>query len=157
MIDREALTTHLDDHLAGARAALAVLDRLDPDPRDRLDLEALRAYIDADRVVLEGLVERLGGTPSGVKKAAGWVAGMLSRPKLADDRALGRFESLELVALGILGKHALWCALAELGTALPGVGALELEDLERRAVAQHERVERARLAWVRPAFAERSG
>jgi hypothetical protein len=152
VIDRDALTTYLDDHLAGAQAALALLDRLEPDPGDGLDVRGLQREIEADRGVLEGLVGRLGERPSDVKKAAGWVAGRLSRPKLADDGALGRFEALEVLALGILGKHSLWCALAELEGALPELAGLGLDALRRRALAQHERVEHARLACARRAF-----
>jgi hypothetical protein len=152
MLDLDRLTTYLDDHLAGAQAALALIGRLEPDPSDGLDLEALHREIDADREVLAGLLEACGAEPSRVKRAAGWIAEKLSRPKLADGDALGRFEALELLGLGILGKRALWRALAAVRGGEPRLEALALEELEERAVAQHARVERARLASVRRAF-----
>lgn len=158
MLDRDALRTYLDDHLAGAQAALGVLGRLEPDPADGLDLVALRREIEVDREEAVRLVEHLGERRSGIKRAAGWVASQLSRPKLPDDGALGRFEALELLSLGILGKRALWRTLATLREEEPGLQLLDLELLERRAVEQHEQVERARLACAQRAFrAEQSG
>jgi hypothetical protein len=159
-LDLETLTTYLDDHLAGAQGALALLERLEPDPSDGLDLEGLQREIEEDREAATRLLETWGEKPSGIKRAAGWVAQQLSRPKLPDDGALGRFEALELLSLGILGKRALWRTLAALradaaAETLPS--ALELERLEARANDQHERVERARLACARRAFHARPG
>ena len=152
MIDRDALTTYLDDHLAGAQAALVLLERLESDPADGLDVRKLHREIDADRAVLESIVERLGDRPSGVKKAAGWIAGRLSRPKLGDG-ALGRFEAFEVLSLGILGKRALWRVLSELGPAATHLDPLVLDELTQRAHEQYDRVERARIACARNAFA----
>jgi hypothetical protein len=157
MLDLDAVTTYLNDHLAGAQAALALLDRMEPHPGDGLDLEALRQEIDADREVAVGLLSGWGSSPSGLKQAAGWIAEKLSRPKLDADDALGRFEAFELLSLGILGKRALWRALAEAGGDDPRLADLDLGRLEQRALAQYERVEQARLAWARGAFrSERS-
>jgi hypothetical protein len=94
VVDRGALSTYLDDHLAGAQGALALIERLEPDPADGLDLDALQREIEADRQALIRLLEAWGEKPSGVKRAAGWIAQQLSRPKLPDDGALGRFEAL---------------------------------------------------------------
>lgn len=152
MIDRDALTTYLDDHLAGAQAALVLLERLESDPADGLDVRELHREIEADRAVLESIVERLGDRPSSVKKAAGWIAGRLSRPKLGDDGALARFESFEVLSLGILGKRALWRVIAELGPAASHLDPLVLEELTQRAQEQYERVERARIACAHGAF-----
>jgi hypothetical protein len=151
-LDLDALGTYLDDHLAGAQAALALIDRLEPDPADGLDLEALKREIEADREAAVQMLEGWGTKPSGVKRAAGWVASQLSRPKLPDDGALGRFEALELLSLGILGKRALWRTLAAVGAGEPRLGTLELERLEARALEQYEQVERARLACAQRAF-----
>src|SRR5690606_33368745 len=47
MLDTDALSTYLSDHLAGAQAALALLDRLGSDPVDELDPQALQREIEA--------------------------------------------------------------------------------------------------------------
>jgi len=151
-LDLDALGTYLDDHLAGAQAALALIDRLEPDPADGLDLDALQREIEADRAVAVQLLEGLGDKPSGIKRAAGWIASQLSRPKLPDDGALGRFEALELLSLGILGKRALWRALAAVQDGEPRLQDLDLARLEARALEQYERVEQARLACAQRAF-----
>jgi hypothetical protein len=146
------LTTYLDDHLAGARAALALIDRLEPDPRDGLDLVSLHRDVEDDREVLVALLESLGEGPNRLKQAAGWIGEMLSRPKLADDEALGRLEALELLSLGILGKRELWRALAAIREEDPRLAGISFDRLDARAVDQYERVERARLAWARRTF-----
>lgn len=152
MLDSDVLSTYLTDHLAGAEAALGLLDRLGSDPRDELDPQALQREIEADRDVLAGVLEALGSGPSGLKRAAGWVAEKLARPKLPLDEPLGRFEALELLSLGILGKRALWRALATCADADGRLARFDLTDLAARAEAQHAAVERARLAWARRAF-----
>jgi hypothetical protein len=156
MLDIERLRTYVDDHLAGAQVALGLLERLEPDPADGLDLAQLQREIEEDRALLVAALERLGERPSGVKRAAGWIAQQLSRPKLPDDRALGRFEAFELLGLGILGKRGLWRALAALDEPLP-LDRGQLASLEQRALDQWERVERARLAWAREALRDGGG
>src|SRR5690606_36539554 len=140
------------DHLAGAQAALALLDRLGSDPVDELDPQALQREIEADREALAAVLAAVGSGPSGLKQAAGWVAEKLARPKLALAEPLGRFEALELLGLGILGKRALWRALAACADADARLARFDLADLAARAEAQHAAVERARLAWARRAF-----
>jgi hypothetical protein len=152
VLDRDRLATYLNDHLGGAHAAVSLLARIEPDPADGLDVAALRREIEADVGALESLLASLGERPSGVKKAAGRIAETLTRPKLPDDEALGRFELLELLALGILGKRELWRALREVSDGDPRLVPSELERLEQRAREQFERVEAARVVWARRAL-----
>ena len=49
------------------------------------------------------------------------------------------------LSLGILGKLALWRALAVAAERVPMIRRLDLGALERRAREQHERVETGRL------------
>lgn len=154
MLDVESLATYLDDHLAGAGAALELIERLRLDPQDGLDLESLYREIDEERQLLVALREKLSskGPLKGLKRAASWVAERLSRPKLVDDTGLGRFEALEVLGLGILGKRAMWRALATLRDDDPRLAAVAFDTLEARGREQHRRVERARLASAQRAF-----
>src|SRR5436309_1339004 len=115
----DPVATYLNDHLAGSVAAIDLLEHLERSHAGT-DLAPffarLRADILADRDELAALMDRLGVTPSRVRKAVAWVAEKFTRLKLhLDDAADGAFrllESVEAVALGIEGKRALWRSLA---------------------------------------------
>jgi len=148
----EALTTYLNDHLAGAAAALQLLDQLtdaSETAEDKQFFTALHADISEDRDVLENLLKKAGGQPSGLRQVGGWVAAKVGQLKLAIDNpargTLDRLQALEVLALGIQGKMALWRALRVAGPGLPEVRELDLDRLERRALDQHERVEARRV------------
>ena len=60
-----------------------------------------------------------------------------------------RLEEIETLCLGIEGKRLLWRALA---SADGGLAGFDFEDLERRAEAQRDRLERFRLQVASTAF-----
>jgi hypothetical protein len=62
---------------------------------------------------------------------------------------LGTFEALEALALGILGKLALWRALAVSAAADARLRGVDFDHLAARAQAQHARVEERRLEAAR--------
>src|SRR5215218_6124516 len=107
----ETLGTYLNDHLAGATAAIDMLTHLEQfvgSGRGRF-FALLRADIEADRAELEQFIERLGETRSGVRQAVAWVAEKVARLKLkADAGPLHELEAVEAVAIGIHGKGSLW-------------------------------------------------
>ena len=151
------LATYLHDHLAGATAGLELVEAL----RDQHEGEALGRFaaqlageIEFDRRTLEALAERVdpGGNP--LKEAGAWLAEKVSRLKLGRAAAgeLGTFEALEALTLGILGKRALWDALAVIAPQDPRLSGLDFGDLSRRAQAQHARVEEQRLETARTAL-----
>ena len=160
----EHLSTYLNDHLAGAVAALELLDHLEQahagTPVARTVAE-LRKDIEADRATLEALMARLQVPESAPRKATAWLAERLARLKLRfDDPADGAFrlfESLEIVSLGIEGKLGLWRALAAAAPATPAVSGINLDSLMRRATDQRERVETMRIASARVALSMRPG
>jgi len=150
MIDPQRLAVYANDHLAGATAALELLGRLASAPDAPASDVFARLYEDVleDRRQLEALLARIGERASGVKQAAGWLAEKLARLKLgagAGDDALERFEALEILALGILGKRSLWRALGVVAATDPALAALDFARLEARADEQYARVERERL------------
>jgi hypothetical protein len=154
------LATYLNDHLAGAVAALellAHLERAHAGTSVGRALIELRADIDADRETLESLMRRLHVTESRPRKATAWLAERLAWLKLRlDDSGHGAFrlfESLEAVSLGIEGKLGLWRTLAAIAPALPDVSALDYETLIRRATDQRGRAEALRLEAAPAALA----
>jgi hypothetical protein len=153
---REALTTYLNDHLAGSVAAVQLLDRLvrgASEPEAREFFTAIRADVQEDQGTLVSLLRRSGGTKSGLRQVGGWLTAVFGRLKLwLDDPAgssLHQLEALEALSLGIQGKYALWRALAAVADRCPALREVELPRLERRALEQHGRVEARRLVVAR--------
>ena len=153
-----ALSTYLNDHLGGATAALQLLEHLADSaatPDERAFFRTLHAEVAEDQGVLERLIERTGGQPSGFRQVGGWIAAKLTELKLTADNpargTLDRLQALEMLALGILGKRALWRALGQLQH-FPGVQQLDLVRLEQRAQDQYERVEDRRVLAARRAL-----
>ena len=157
-MSRDALSTYLNDHLAGSVGAVELVERAirenEGDPfAERLSqvLQEIRE----DQAVLEGVIERVGGSQSALKKAGAWLAEKAGRVKLGGtDRPgeLSRMEVLEMLAMGIHGKRALWRALRTVAARHAELQGLELERLEQRAVEQHEEVEALRLEAAQAAL-----
>ena len=150
----DPLATYLHDHLAGAVVAINLLEAL----RDQHAGEPLGQFavgllveVEADRAVLQGVAERVGAGPSGLKEATAWLGEKVSRWKLRRRAAggLGTFEMLEALALGILGKLALWRALAAVVATDARSGGVDFGHLAARAEAQHARVEERRMEAAR--------
>ena len=118
-------------------------------------LTRVLAEIRADQAVLQGLVERIGVGQSPLKKAGAWLAEKAGRVKLGgtDEPAeLSRMEVLEVLAMGIQGKRALWRALGVVADRHAELRELDLDWLERRAASQHEEVDAMRLEAARAAL-----
>jgi hypothetical protein len=159
-MEEKGLATYLEDHLAGATAAIDLLKNLEEDhagqPLGRT-LGEIRDDIAADRSTLAAFGERAGHGEHSVKEATARLGEKLSRWKLERGLAgpLGTFEALEFLALGIWGKRALWRALLSIvgmDARLGSTGA-DLERLIRRAEEQHDRIEALRLQLAPEALA----
>ena len=159
-MSQPTLGRYLNDHLSGSEAAVRLLTRLSS-RYSRTDLgrffAGLLHDIRADQQALRDLTDRIGVKRSVMKQAAGRLAEVAARPKLrfGTNEPLGLFESLELLALGILGKRSLWQALLRLAPSDRRLDLRELMRLDARALAQHTRVERRRLAMARMALGTR--
>jgi hypothetical protein len=149
----DPLATYLQDHLAGAVAAIELLEALRSQEADQplgRVATGLLQEIEADRETLRGLVARIGAQPSVLKEATAWVAQWISRWKLGQlptDR-LGVFEALEVLSLGILGKRALWRAMQAIASTDPRLGDVAYDELLARAEEQFSRVEGLRLDYA---------
>jgi hypothetical protein len=153
-----SLVGYLNDHLAGSVVALELLEHLIPHHQGT-DLGAvladLRREIAEDQDVLRRLIDELGGE-SLLKKAGAWVAEKVARLKIAPTGSdqLALLEALETLTLGILGKRALWRALAMVRSRSDApLARLDLEHLERRAETQYAQAEAQRLQAARRVIA----
>jgi hypothetical protein len=150
------LVTYLQDHLAGATFAVSLLHDLSGQtidaPTAQLAAELL-PQIEKDRAVLEGLVADMGEDSSTLKEALAWFSQKAGRMKLSMSEPEGVFEAVELLALGVLGKLALWNALETLASSNSSVSKLDLDSLCDRAKAQHAALEDRRRRLATKAFA----
>jgi hypothetical protein len=111
--------------------------------------------IEQDQKVLQRIIDQVGKKPPNLKQAAGWLGEKVSAFKLKRDTAggLGSLEALEILALGILGRIALWRALAVIDETSKQVRGIDFEQLIARAQDQHARVEENRLRVARTPLA----
>jgi hypothetical protein len=153
-----ALTTYLNDHLAGSVAAIELLEHLASlvRPAERDLLNRLKTEILEDQQLLKELLEQLGEKESPMRKVAAWITEKLGEVKLKiDDPGDGELrvlEAVEALGLGIQGKLALWRALQTISTTDSRLRAVDFGQLERRALDQFERVDRLRLQFARTAL-----
>jgi hypothetical protein len=162
VIERRLLAIYLNDHLAGATGGVELARRARSSNRGTKLGEALGAVcaeIEADRAVLERVMERLEVKRNGPKVAGAWAAEKLGRLKLngrfTGYSPLSRLVELEMLHIGITGKIQLWQALKEAQSAR--LAQFDLPGLIERAEAQRARVECLRLDATREAFADEPG
>jgi hypothetical protein len=153
-VNRKRLGIYLNDHLAGATVGRELASRSLGSNRGTAYggfLEELLRDIEEDRQALEDLMARLGIGKDPIKVTLAWAGEKVGRLKtngqLLGYSPLSRLEELEGLALGVLGKLALWEALRELADRDPILGEVDLERLFERAESQVARLrEQRRLA-----------
>lgn len=151
----EHIGTYLNDHLAGAIAAVELLEHLE-DAQKGTPLEKffnqLRLDVLADRKKLESVMAALEIDQSSVRKASAWLTEKFTELKLRfDDPSKGALlllESVEVVSIGIEGKRLLWRSLKTTAEKSSRLKLLDYDDLIKRAEEQRDRVERVRLQAV---------
>jgi len=146
------LSVYLQDHFAGATAGADLARRAAGSNRDDegygAPLRELAGEIDEDRDSLRSLMDRLHVRADPVKQLAAWTGEKAGRLKLNGHlltySPLSRLEELELLALGVTGKRALWQTLHLLVQQEPRLSAPELGRLVSRADEQLEKIEACR-------------
>jgi hypothetical protein len=153
------LSRYLNDHLAGSTALINLLQHLQRTRRGEhmhWFFVTLRGEVVADRVSLEGVMDRTQVKKHRHRTATAWLIEKLTRFKLRmDDKgdgALQFLEGLELVEVGIEGKRELWRALAATSEQMPVLKGIDFGNLIQRADEQHERVESVRLETAKAAL-----
>ena len=150
MVALSKLAIYLNDHHAASVGAVQLAGRAAQSNRGTPSgevLAALASEIEEDRQALRLIMQRLGIRVDPAKAALAWGAEKFGRFKLNGQLTgyspLSRLEELEILALGVEGKLAMWQALRH--AAVPGVPEAELEPLIKRARSQRLRLERHRL------------
>lgn len=162
-MSNDALSTYLNDHLAGATHGSDHAKQLVQMTRDTpfgVVMARLADEIEQDRETLIDLMERLDITRNPVKQAGAWVVEKAGRVKFsglsATDEDLGLYLALEAMSLGVEGKHALWTALRRVQDDYPELQRTDLEGLIARATTQREMLEAERLVQAERAFRVRA-
>ena len=119
-VNTPLIAIYLNDHLAGATGGLELARRALGANRGtefEAPLERLATEIAEDRAALQDVMTRLEVTQDPLKVWAAWAAEKAGRLKLngrlAGYSPLSRVVELEMLALGVEGKGALWRALAQ--------------------------------------------
>ncbi len=154
----DSLQSYLHDHLAGSHFATNLLGAL----QEQYKKEPLGEFagtmlveVAQDQKILEQIIQQVGTAHLDLTESVGWLAERASQFKLHRDKAgagLGTFEAVEVLALGIRGKLALWQglpAIRELDTRIP---AFDFGQLASRAEDQFARVDAQRLNLIGSVF-----
>jgi hypothetical protein len=154
------LEIYLNDHLAAATGARGLVRRAANSNRASsygAFLERLAAEIEEDRQSLLAIMRALEVATDRLKLVSGWGAEKLGRLKL-NGRLVGysplsRVVELEMLALGVTGKLALWRALHRLQPDQAALADFDLPLLILRAESQLDGLETHRLRAVGEALA----
>ena len=156
------LDGYLNDHLAGAAAAIRLAERcLARESESELApvLRALLGEIREDRDVLQRVIKALGGSANPVKRASAVGIERLGSLRMAlpvigpGSGVAARLEELEVLSLGIEGKRMLWKVLGTLTSTDGRLVGFDFDGLERRAESQRRRLEPHRLELAAAALA----
>jgi hypothetical protein len=158
-VNGRLVAIYLNDHLAGATGGAQLARRALGANRGtsfEAALERLAAEIAEDRAALVDVMARLGVARDPVKEWAAWLAEKAGRAKL-NGRLTGyspysRVLELEVLALGVEGKRALWRALERVAGGDARLVGVDLAELIRRADGQRRLIERERLRAAEIAF-----
>jgi hypothetical protein len=147
----DPLVTYLEDHKAGARAAIGLLKKMKAGSNDQSFSQfagSILSGVEEDEETLKNLAQKIGTGSNMMKEATAWVGEKASRIKLGAGTSgdLETFEALEFLALGIQGKLHLWYALQVVAMGDPRLRSLDFKTLIARAEEQHSKVEERRLA-----------
>lgn len=146
------LEVYLNDHLAGAGAALQLIDTIRSNNEGTplaTELGVIGPEVETDRDTLARVMDALDVHRSLPKQAGGKVVERLSRLRLNEhvtgSAEVSRLMELEALSLGVEGKVALWHSLQTVAAAHPALAAFDFEALAARAAAQRAALEPHRL------------
>lgn len=148
----DTLEIYLNDHLAGATAAIQLIERMQSDHADdqlAKQLAQLHNEIEDDRDTLRSIVDSVEARQHRVKHVAAAVLEQLGQLKLSKAATgsieLTRLLELETLYLGVHGKRALWRALRAVAVRQPTLATYDCDDLIDRANRQLEVLDGLRI------------
>ena len=155
LVGASKLSIYLNDHLAGATVGVEVARRAARNNEGGPygpSLAELASEIAADRKALLMVMQQLSIGADTLKVAISWLSEKATRLKLNGELLhysdLSRLEELELLALGVRGKLAMWDALVLTHAEDPRLEETDLEAARSRARSQLRRLERMRQRSV---------
>jgi hypothetical protein len=154
----ETIEIYLNDHLAGARAALDLIDDILEGSTDEefvSFLEQLRTEIDEDRGQLRDVMDRLAVPEQRTKQVLASIAESTSRVKLAragQSEQMSKLLELETLSAGIWTKIRLWHSLRETPKVHAALEGIDLDGLAARGERQLDDLEEHRLNAARDAL-----
>jgi hypothetical protein len=150
-MDARYLRIYLNDHLAGATAAVALVDRMieaEAGGERGPFLTRLKGEIAEDRETLEAVMAANGVSVQRPKLVVAWLAEKPGRLKfnghLLRRSPLTPFVELEALAAGASGKELLWRTLR--ARAADEAAAARFDELIARAERQRAAIDEQRLA-----------
>lgn len=153
------LSVYLNDHLAGSVVGHELSKRAASSNQGSeygRFLSEIEHEIAEDRASLQRIMERFGVKEDKLKSGAAFVGEKLGRLKpnaqLTGYSPLSRVVEIEMLALGVTGKLALWRSLRQVAAADDRLDAEELDVLVERAERQQEGLEVQRLTAVEEAL-----
>lgn len=157
-MDRDALETYLNDHLAGSVVGLEIARRCASradDPEFAASMTRIRDQIERDQEYLRVVMNVLGLHESLVKVAAAVAGAWASwaRSTWFTDEPLGELEDLEALCIGVWGKRLLWGTLGRLAAQYPALDRAELDRLAAAADVQEKDLIKLRDDSVARVFA----
>lgn len=157
------LVTYLNDHHAGAEAAIEMMDHL----RDQHEgtpaaafLGDLRLAVESDRLTLVDLMGQLDVPEQRTKQLLGAIGEKFSRIKLgvhASGEELSLLMGLDTLTSGVAGKRALWEALQALAATDARLADVNFDELLQRADTQMKGIAAQRRTIGAAALHDRSG
>ena len=160
LMNEKYIRIYLQDHLAGSTAGLELARRTrgaNEGTEYGLPLAKIADEIDADRRMLQGIMDDLGFGGDRLKNAGAWVLEKAGRLKMNGELTgyspLSRVVELEGLLTGITGKLGLWLALLQIAPSEPRLDADLVGRLRDRAEEQRATVEELREKAAREAFA----
>ncbi len=158
------LRLYLEDHLAGSTGGLELCKRAQHNNRDSElggYLKLLGDELRNHRMVLVGLLRRLGGKPPKVKRATAWLVEKGGRLKLNrrlfSYSPLSRVYELEGLLIGTEGRLALFRALAMMQPRQGNLRGVDFDKLLSEAMSSRRRLEAFRMKAASEAFLEGAG
>jgi hypothetical protein len=153
---RASWITYLREHLAGADAAIEILEELRNTHEATAEgtlFDSLHRQILEDRSVVTALLAQLGASPRSIKRLGARSIAKALKPSARGKRGeLTLFRTLEALSIGVQGKRCLWRAAQAISPPLRSPVLRDFVELESRAVAQWEAIERYRQSLASSTF-----
>ena len=139
------LKTYIDDHLAFVVGECELVQRCLASNKDgemAADLKQLQTDLENELTILRDVLQRVGGSESGIKQGAAWLAEKVGRLKPNNEilhySDLSRLVELDALTLAAQGRRVFWQNLA---TARSDDGRLMAIDMAARLVLAERHVE----------------